>query len=82
MVPCDVYAAYRVCRNCHVDPPLNGAPMPLLTLLDLQTFADAEYEAVSTGVMPATGSLNPAESTLMLGWLASGANGVPLASCP
>jgi len=82
MVPCDVDAAYSVCRNCHVDPPLNGAPMPLLTLLDLQTNADAEIEAVSTGRMPAAGTLTQAEATRMLGWLITGAKGVPQTDCP
>ncbi|MEI9950649.1 MAG: hypothetical protein WDO74_17140 [Pseudomonadota bacterium] len=82
MIPCDVYAAYRVCRNCHVNPPINGAPMALLTLLDLQMFADMEYQAVSTGVMPAAGTLSAQEAELILGWLAAGARGVPQAPCP
>ena len=81
MVPCDVYAAYSVCRNCHVDPPLHGAPMPLLTLLDLQTFAVAEYQAISTGVMPAAGTLSAEDATLILGWLSSGAQGVTPTDC-
>ncbi len=82
MIPCDVYAAYRVCRNCHVNPPINGAPMPLLTLLDLQMFADMEYQAVSTGVMPAAGTLSAQEAELILDWLAAGAKGVPQTQCP
>ena len=82
MVPCDVYAAYAVCRNCHVDPPLNGAPMPLLSLLDLQTFANNEYRVISSGEMPAVGMLSANESTLILDWLSAGAQGVPRTRCP
>lgn len=82
MVPCDVYAAYAVCRNCHVDPPRNGAPMPLLSLLDLQTFAKHEYRVISSGEMPAVGMLSADESTLILDWLSAGAQGVPQTRCP
>jgi len=56
--------------------------MSLLTLLDLQTFANAEYQAVSTGVMPAAGTLSPEDATLILDWLIAGAKGVPQTSCP
>ncbi len=81
MVPCDVYAAYRVCRRCHTNPP-SVAPMSLITLLDLQTFAAAEYQAVSTGVMPLAASLSAEDAMLILDWLAAGAKGVPQAECP
>jgi hypothetical protein len=81
MVPCDVYAAYSVCRDCHGSPP-NGSPMPLVTLVDLQLFADSSLQAIFTGSMPAEGSLSPAEETLILDWLEDGAKGVPQASCP
>jgi hypothetical protein len=47
-IPCDVddilghplpdggYSAQAKCRRCHQDPPLNGAPFPLLTWADTQ----------------------------------------------
>jgi len=82
MIPCDVYAAYSVCRNCHIDPPIDGAPMPLLTLEDLQIYADATVQAVKTGAMPAAGTLSAREAELILGWLDAGAHGVPEAICP
>jgi hypothetical protein len=82
MIPCDVRTAYGVCRNCHVDPPVGGAPMPLVTLQDLQTFADSTYQAVLTGTMPAAGSLSVREAALILAWLGAGAQGVPRETCP
>lgn len=82
MVPCDVYAAYSVCRNCHIDPPVNGAPMPLLTLEDLQAHAGDIYDAVKTGVMPLDGTLSGHETALILNWLKAGAHGVPAEDCP
>jgi len=80
MIPCDVYAAFQVCRYCHGRPP-SVAPMPLLTLLDVQTFAGSAYEAVLTGEMPPEGSLPNEDATLILDWLEDGAEGVPKASC-
>lgn len=82
MIPCEVYEAYSVCRNCHLDPPINGAPMALLTLQDLQFFAGSAYQAVQTGVMPAEGKLTGKERALILAWLADGAQGVPRETCP
>lgn len=82
MIPCDVYAATSVCRNCHLDPPLNDAPMPLLSLQDLQAHADDAYQAVLTGVMPAAGTLSAGETALILAWLEAGAQGVPRETCP
>jgi hypothetical protein len=55
--------------------------MALTTLLELQMFATASYEAVITGTMPAKGMLTPDEETLMLDWLSKGAKGVPQAVC-
>jgi hypothetical protein len=38
--PCDVYTIiHENCHGCHIKPPLNGAPFPLLTYADTQ----AEY---------------------------------------
>ena len=82
MIPCNVYAAYSVCRNCHIDPPIDGAPMPLLTLQDLQSNAGSAYLAIQTGLMPKAGTLAPQDAALILAWLASGAQGVPRETCP
>ncbi len=62
-------AAYQVvncvCQQCHQSPPLNGAPIPLLTYADTQApFPDKTSDKkvwqemqldVSTGAMPYTG---------------------------
>jgi len=82
MVPCEVYAAYSVCRNCHTDPPLNNAPMALLTLEDLQAWLNRERNAISNGTMPAQGTLSADDQKRILDWLDAGANGVPKARCP
>jgi hypothetical protein len=82
MIPCDVYAATGVCRNCHRDPATHDAPMALLTLEDLQTYADRASRAIQTGVMPAAGELSEQEAALIVAWLEAGAHGVPTETCP
>jgi len=82
MIPCNVYAALRVCRDCHGNPPIGGAPMALVTLLDLQSNATSSSSAIAAGTMPAGGSLSSSESELLLDWLNADAPGVSPASCP
>jgi len=78
----NVEAAYTVCRNCHTNPPQNGAPYPLLTLAQLQAYATDEIAQVSSKMMPLTGTLSDSNRTLMLNWLNKGAPGVPDPQCP
>lgn len=42
-IPCDVQQILvNVCQNCHTDPPINTAPMPLVTYADTQAPAVSE----------------------------------------
>jgi len=82
MIPCVVRTAYTVCRNCHRDPPTNGAPFPLVTLGQVQSNVSLQIDDVSAGIMPLGAILPEAEKSAMLDWLNAGAKGVPQASCP
>jgi hypothetical protein len=35
-LPCDVAGVLEICRNCHQNPPVRGAPFPFLTYEDTQ----------------------------------------------
>jgi hypothetical protein len=74
-----------VCQRCHTEPPLNGAPFPLITYADTQQPFDAGKrrwermrEVVESGFMPLRSSrLDPPvvpltceEKATLLGWLA------------
>ena len=42
-MPCNVRAVFQKwCLGCHTDPPMNGAPMPLVSYANLtaKSFAD------------------------------------------
>jgi len=82
MIPCGVYSASSVCRTCHSDPPVGGAPFPLVTLAEVQANTVSEYFAVATGAMPPAGGLSAQDADLLLDWLLNGAKGVPKANCP
>jgi hypothetical protein len=85
------------CQRCHVDPPLNGAPMALLTYEDTQAqWFTTEFktwermqDAVAGEFMPATFveldppvmKLSCAEKTTLLGWLEQGAKLVGPENC-
>lgn len=87
ILPCDIDAIFAErCRTCHADPPLSGAPMPLLTLKDL--YADAVltpgkkvYEAVGIRIhddaRPMPQRPNPrltlSETATLDAWIAAGA---------
>jgi hypothetical protein len=77
----NVQAAMSVCRNCHQDPPINGAPVPLLTYDQIHAEADNIFDKVSTGEMPKEGTLSAASKSLILDWVGNGANGVPNPAC-
>lgn len=59
---CQVQAVLEAkCQRCHVEPPKNGAPFPLLTYDDTQVLNRAQaprfqriQDAVASGYMPAT----------------------------
>jgi hypothetical protein len=85
---CEALAVIRdKCQRCHGDPPVHGAPFPLLTYEDTQVIDrrgvprfERMREAVESDFMPATFldleppvvALEPDEKTLLLGWLEHG----------
>jgi hypothetical protein len=86
--PCDVFAVvHHNCNPCHQNPPLNGAPFPLLVYADTQkvyspTELVFQQMFISTGPngsprMPFGGMLTPTDYDLLHGWLAQCAPPVP-----
>jgi hypothetical protein len=88
-LPCDASAALAThCQKCHGSPPIGGAPMPLLTVQDLQRPAATQpsmkvYELAlmrlddAARPMPPGGELaDPARKTLR-DWLVAGAPPAP-----
>jgi hypothetical protein len=85
-----------VCQRCHVDPPQNGAPFPLLTGADTRrSFSGAPYDnapiwqvmgdAVDAGVMPPPDSgvaITPAQRAVIVDWAAAGAPARDGGDCP
>ena len=85
-MPCDVQALLQTrCVGCHSNPPINGAPMPLVTRTDLmapsladpsQTFAQRALARIqlSVGEMPPAPAARAtaAEVQALSSWIASG----------
>ena len=64
----------RYCTTCHTDPPVAGAPQPLLTYA--QSLAEAErirVRAVVLGNMPPGGGVSDNERALIEAWALGGA---------
>ena len=81
----NVNAAFTVCRNCHQNPPINGAPVPLITYANIKTESDTISSKLANNLMPPPGSgftILPADKLLITNWIAAGAIGVTNASCP
>jgi hypothetical protein len=92
-LPCDVDEVLaRKCRTCHVAPPINGAPMPLLTWQDTRRVSLEEppkriFERMgerihhATSPMPPptspTGPLTNDEMAILDAWLGAGAPEAP-----
>jgi hypothetical protein len=85
--PCEIEAVLKAkCHTCHVMPPINGAPMSLLTWADTQNLASGSTTIkiwqqastyVASGYMPfitsPTGPLSDAEKAILLPGLQDGA---------
>lgn len=86
-LPCDVSAVLQKnCQSCHGATPSYGAPMPLVTLADLQADAPLSkgkkvYEVVKTRIhdtnapmpQPPNAPLTEADKSLLDGWIGAGA---------
>jgi len=86
--PCDVFAIIHAnCNPCHQNPPLSGAPFPLLTYADTQKpifpgklIFQQMYDQTRPNAlprMPLGGSLTPADFTTLSDWLVTCAQPVP-----
>jgi len=62
------------CLNCHTDPLANGAPMPLLTLANVQEAVQNRglIGRVENGTMPPNGSLSAAQVQAIKDWETGG----------
>jgi len=63
------------CLNCHVDPPINGAPMPLITLANVQEAVQNRdlIGRVENGSMPPAGNdLTAAQVQAIKDWQSGG----------
>lgn len=63
----------RYCTACHTDPPIAGAPQPLLNFT--QAEADAErirVRAVQLGDMPPGGGVSDGDKAILEAWVAGG----------
>jgi hypothetical protein len=80
----NVKGAFSVCRGCHIDG--GAGPFPLVTLADIVPYEDEIVVAIGgrgqPATMPKSGSLSNTNKALILAWIAAGAHGVPVASCP
>jgi hypothetical protein len=85
-VPCPTTLLAQRCQVCHGNPPLAGAPMPLMTSQDFQAPAKSNpsmtvYQLArqrvnaATKPMPPSGSLSSTELATINAWLDSGARG-------
>ena len=101
-VPVPWCVAYRiincVCQQCHQNPPLHGAPIPLMTYDDTQapfsntlTVAQEMADVVATRAMPSTGDktvmppvlpLSDDDYDTLLNWFAQGATDLGGQDCP
>jgi hypothetical protein len=67
-IPCDVFKIiHGTCNRCHIDPPLLGAPFPLLTYEDTQmpydTHGKLRYQRMREVIQPDGSPHMPLQST-------------------
>lgn len=70
-IPCDVFKIiHGTCDRCHQDPPLIGAPFPLLTYEDTQmpygTDGKLRYQRMREVIQPAGSPHMPFQSTTIV----------------
>jgi len=51
-LPCEVAAAFYVCRNCHSNPPVKSVNHPYVTYQDIKPMAGRIYGVIKSGYMP------------------------------
>jgi hypothetical protein len=83
-LPCEVQAVLKArCQPCHQDPPLNGAPMRLLTWSDVYGKADEMYAKLSADEMPPPGApdLSRDQASTLFTYLSLGTPAVGNVTC-
>lgn len=84
-LPCDVAAVLQArCQTCHKQPPVNKAPMSLLTWSAVNKYADAIQEKLDADLMPPPGApdLTAQQLETLLTYVSLGAPSSGNASCP
>ncbi len=88
VIPCDVLKIMaNKCVTCHSNPTQYGAPMPLVTLEDVQRLRNNRptreimIERVENRTMPPNTTLSDAERNTLLTWLRGGAQGTTPSTC-
>jgi len=74
VLPCDVFTALYVCRNCHTNPPVKGVYTSYMTFADIKPNAAQIYAVIKSGTMPwPPYTMSTWQKTTALKWL--GENG-------
>jgi hypothetical protein len=69
-LPCDVSAAFYVCRNCHSNPPVKSVNHPYVTFQDIKPMAGEIYGVIKSGYMPwPPYTITPYARNVLLKWL-------------
>ncbi len=69
-LPCDVSAAFFVCRNCHSNPPVKAVNHAYVTFQDIKPMAGEIYGVIKSGYMPwPPYTITPYARNVLLKWL-------------
>ncbi|MET0794064.1 MAG: hypothetical protein ABW061_21260, partial [Polyangiaceae bacterium] len=69
-LPCEVSAAFYVCRNCHSNPPVKSVTRSYVTYQDIKPAAAQIYGVVKSGYMPwPPYTMTPYARNVVLKWL-------------
>ena len=88
-IPCDARQVLQnVCQRCHVRPPINGAPIALVTRTNMfatyrgAVVKDLMISDLQSGRMPLSPvTIDDASKTTLLTWLQAGAPAVSPTQC-
>ena len=84
-LPCAVQEILEpYCITCHAKPPINGAPVSLVSFTDAKTYAEVMEMNVDGGQMPPPGApgLSGRQAQTLLDYLAAGTPSAGIVSCP
>ena len=69
-LPCDVAAAFSVCRTCHSNPPVKPLKSSYVTYQDIKPVAAQIYGVIKSGYMPwPPYKMSPYAQSVALKWL-------------